>query len=176
MAVQQASVATCRCSWRMWQTMVFDISKVRTSTCPSTYGGGDASLRRISAFGRTAATNQYFMDSPPTISRCRCSSPSAIPTGLPLLQHSPGARLWATQAVMMAALSFFINSRRNYAPVGFRPHLNFEQSFTYELPFGRGHNIMSSGIGAVVLGGWKISGIISVLSGFRLQSPRMGRI
>ena len=40
-----------------------------------------------------------------------------------------------------------------------------EQSFTYELPFGRGHSHLNSGIAAVALGGWKLSGVISVVSG-----------
>jgi hypothetical protein len=43
--------------------------------------------------------------------------------------------------------------------------LNYEESFTYELPFGRGHKIFNSSVGDAVLGGWRISGIISVLSG-----------
>jgi hypothetical protein len=43
--------------------------------------------------------------------------------------------------------------------------LNYEQSFTYALPFGRGHSKFNSGIGNVFLGGWQVSGIVSVLSG-----------
>jgi hypothetical protein len=43
--------------------------------------------------------------------------------------------------------------------------LNYEQSFTYELPFGPGHSHLNTGIAAVALGGWKVSGIISALSG-----------
>jgi hypothetical protein len=42
---------------------------------------------------------------------------------------------------------------------------NFEQSFTYELPAGRGHKYMNTGVGAIALGGWKLSGIISAVTG-----------
>jgi hypothetical protein len=57
------------------------------------------------------------------------------------------------------------NLRRNYAPNDFDRKLNFEQSFTYELPAGRGHRYLNSGIGAYVLGGWKLAGTISAVSG-----------
>ena len=55
--------------------------------------------------------------------------------------------------------------RRNYAPNDFDRKLNFEQSFTYELPVGRGHHYLSSGVGAYVLGGWKLAGTVSAVSG-----------
>ncbi len=57
------------------------------------------------------------------------------------------------------------NLRRNYAPNDFDRKLNFEQSFVYELPAGRGHRYLNSGVGAYVLGGWKLSGTISAVSG-----------
>jgi len=57
------------------------------------------------------------------------------------------------------------NLRRNYAPNDFDRKLNFEQSFVYELPAGRGHQYLNSGVGAYVLGGWKLSGTISAVSG-----------
>ena len=57
------------------------------------------------------------------------------------------------------------NLRRNYAPNDFDRKLNFEQSFTYELPVGRGHKYLSTGVGAFVLGGWKLAGTVSAVSG-----------
>jgi hypothetical protein len=60
---------------------------------------------------------------------------------------------------------FFINFRRNYAPADFDRAKNFEQSFTYELPFGHGHAYLNNGVGDAVLGGWKITGVVSLLSG-----------
>jgi hypothetical protein len=55
--------------------------------------------------------------------------------------------------------------RRNYAPNDYDRKLNFEQSFTYELPVGRGHKYLSSGVGGYVLGGWKLAGVVSAVSG-----------
>ncbi len=62
-------------------------------------------------------------------------------------------------------LDFFINLRRNYAPGDFDRAKNFEQSFNYELPAGRGHAHFNSGVGDAVLGGWRLTGIISLVSG-----------
>ena len=60
---------------------------------------------------------------------------------------------------------FYAQLRRNYARADFDRAYNYEQSFTYELPAGRGHRFFSTGIGQYALGGWKASGIISVVSG-----------
>jgi hypothetical protein len=56
-------------------------------------------------------------------------------------------------------------ARRNYNLADFDRKRNFEQTVTYELPVGRGHRYLSSGVGAIVLGGWKTSAIISAVSG-----------
>jgi hypothetical protein len=55
--------------------------------------------------------------------------------------------------------------RRNYNLADFDRKRNFEQTVTYELPVGRGHRYLSSGVGAIVLGGWKTSAILSAVSG-----------
>lgn len=60
---------------------------------------------------------------------------------------------------------FFAQPRRNYAPLDFDRTANFEQSITYELPFGYGHQHLSSGFLAQSLGGWKISAIFSGVTG-----------
>jgi hypothetical protein len=62
-------------------------------------------------------------------------------------------------------LYFWIDQRHNYAPNDFDHRLNFEESLTYELPFGPGKQWLNSGITSSVLGGWKLSTIISLYSG-----------
>jgi hypothetical protein len=60
--------------------------------------------------------------------------------------------------------------------IHFAPHLNrarmsdnrtqvFVQSYMYELPFGRGKRWVQSGPGALILGGWQLQGILSLMSG-----------
>jgi hypothetical protein len=62
-------------------------------------------------------------------------------------------------------LAFFINQRRNYAPTDFDRTLNFVQSYIYELPFGAGKKWLTTGPASAVLGGWQLSGILSIYTG-----------
>ncbi len=55
--------------------------------------------------------------------------------------------------------------RRNYNLVDFDRKLNFEQTITYELPAGPGHDLFATGPTAYILGGWRLSAIISAVSG-----------
>lgn len=54
---------------------------------------------------------------------------------------------------------------RNYTVTDFDRTRNFEQTVTYELPAGHGHKYFSSGPASVVLGGWKVSAVVSAVSG-----------
>ena len=42
---------------------------------------------------------------------------------------------------------------------------NFQGTFIYELPFGRGKKYMTSGAASWILGGWQVSGLLSAYSG-----------
>ncbi len=42
---------------------------------------------------------------------------------------------------------------------------NFQTTWSYELPFGKGKSMLTSGVGAMVLGGWQINGLLSSYSG-----------
>ncbi|MGA3025447.1 MAG: TonB-dependent receptor [Bryobacteraceae bacterium] len=54
---------------------------------------------------------------------------------------------------------------RNWAAAGYDRTHNFELWTAYELPFGKGHKYLQSGIGAWVLGGWQANAIFSAASG-----------
>ncbi len=62
-------------------------------------------------------------------------------------------------------LAFYINPRRSYAPVEFDRRHTFVQSFIYELPFGKRKPLLTSGVGSWFLGGWQISGILTLMTG-----------
>ena len=149
-----------------------DISSAQNINLPSTYGGGAASQPENILFGRTANTNQYFLGMSSNYQSLQASLTKRLSYGLSFTS----AFTWGKAMGYIAntgpagspddgGLLFYINWRRNYALLDFDRKLNFEQSFTYELPFGHGHSMLSSGVGAVVLGGWQLSGIISALSG-----------
>jgi Carboxypeptidase regulatory-like domain len=142
-----------------------NISGAQNINLPSTYGGGANSAPEYSAFGRTAATNQYFLGFSSNYQSLQALLDKRFSHGLSLTSAFTWGKALGYISGDDGGLTFFINWRRNYAPLDFDRAYNFEQSFTYELPFGRGHQMLNSGVGAAVFGGWKISGIISVLSG-----------
>jgi len=141
------------------------------------YGGGNASKPQYNCVGcvttgpnqvhRTAATNKIFQGFSSNYQSLQLqltkrfakglgfNSAFTWGKGLGYVTGDDGNVIFLTTA----------NLRRNYAPNDFDRKLNFEQSFTYELPVGRGHQYLNSGVGAFVLGGWKLAGTISAVSG-----------
>ncbi len=160
-----------------------DLSGAQNINQPSTYGGGNASDPENITFKRTAATNQYFLGFSSNYQSLQVQLDKRFSSSLGFTS----AFTWGKAMGYIGnngpaaspddgGLIFFINPRSNYAPLDFDRTLNYEQSFTYELPFGRGHKMLSSGPAAIALGGWKISGIVSVVSGtpftvYANQSP-----
>jgi len=138
---------------------------------PSTYGGGAASKPFYNCAGcpsnlhRTAAINVIFLPYSSNYQSLQAQLNRRLTKGLAFTT----AFTWGKGLGYIngddGGVNFFINQRRNYAPMDFDRTLNYEQSFTYELPFGKGHSHLNTGIAAVALGGWKVSGIISVVSG-----------
>jgi Carboxypeptidase regulatory-like domain len=142
-----------------------DISGNQNINLPSTYGGGAASQPENIAFGRTANTNQYFLPFSSNYQSLQVQLTKRFSNSLAFGSAFTWGKAMGYISDDDGGIIFFINTRRNYAPLDFDRTLNYEQSFTYELPFGRGHNMFNSGVAAAALGGWKISGIISAVSG-----------
>jgi Carboxypeptidase regulatory-like domain len=140
---------------------------------PSTYGGGNASMPENStaftggATGRTAATNQYFLGASSNYNALQIQLTKRYSAGLSFTSAFTWGKAltYATGGDDNGSMMFYINWRRNYAPADFDRAKNFEQSFTYELPAGRGHKFFNSPVGDAVLGGWRLTGVISMLSG-----------
>jgi hypothetical protein len=142
-----------------------NLSGSQNINLPSTYGGGAASDPENIAFGRTAATNQYFLGFSSNYQSLQAQLTKRYSQGLAFTSAFTWGKGLGYIAGDDGGLMFFINFRRNYAPNDYDRKFNFEQTFTYELPFGHGHKYMNSGVGDAVFGGWKVSGIISVVSG-----------
>jgi len=140
---------------------------------PSVYGGGNASRPENStaftggATGRTAATNQYFLGASSNYNALQVQLTKRYSAGLAFTSAFTWGKAlaYATGGDDNGNMIFFIDQRKNYAPADFDRNKNFEQSFTYELPFGRGHQLLNSRVGDAVFGGWRLSGVISMLSG-----------
>ncbi|HJQ31096.1 MAG TPA: TonB-dependent receptor [Pyrinomonadaceae bacterium] len=62
-------------------------------------------------------------------------------------------------------IQYMPEAERNRGPAGYdRPH-NLQGYFVWDLPFGRAHRWLSDGIGSKVLGGFELTGLLSVMSG-----------
>lgn len=138
---------------------------------PDTYGGGNASKPEYNCAGcpsnvhRVATTSQIFKGYSSNYQSLQTQLNKRFGHGLGFTTAFTWGKGLGYISGDDGGLTFFINQRRNYAPNDFDRLLNYEQSFTYELPVGHGHRYLNSGISSVVLGGWRLSGVVSVVSG-----------
>jgi Carboxypeptidase regulatory-like domain len=72
------------------------------------------------------------------------------------------------------ALLFYINVRRDYARADFDRKFNFNQSYVYAFPFGKGKRWLSGGPAQWVLGNWQLSGILTLMSGMPVTVTASG--
>ncbi len=52
------------------------------------------------------------------------------------------------------------------SPAYFNAKFRWVTSSVYDVPFGKGHSMLSSGVRAAVFGGWQVSGILQLQTGF----------
>jgi len=62
-------------------------------------------------------------------------------------------------------LLWLINPRRSYARNDFDRTLSFVQSYVYPLPFGQGRKWVTQGPATWFIGGWQLSGVLTLLTG-----------
>jgi hypothetical protein len=70
-----------------------------------------------------------------------------------------------TAESLVNSLDYSINFHRNWARNDQDRTFSFVQSYVYELPFGQGKRWLNSGPVKQVFGGWKLSGILTRMSG-----------
>jgi len=119
------------------------------------------------AFGKTASVTQYFMGFSSNYESLQAQLTRRFTKGLAFNSAFTWGKAqgYQTGAQDGNLLFWSGNLRRNYNLLDFDRKLNFEQTATYELPAGHGHQFMSSGVGSYVLGGWKTSATIGMVSG-----------
>jgi hypothetical protein len=149
-----------------------DISGNQNINQPKTFGGGSGSdPEALNCVGcpagshRTAATNILFLGFSSNYQSLQVQLNRRMNHGLAFGSAITYGKALGYIGGDDGGLSFYAQPRRNYAPLDFDRTFNYEQSFTYELPFGRGKKYLSEGIAAQALGGWKMSGIISAVTG-----------
>ncbi len=132
---------------------------------PNYLGGDTASEPLNIAYGRTAGATAQFLGFSSNYQSLQAQLNKRFSHGLSFTTAFTWDKAMNYQSGDDGGLLFFAQLRRNYARADFDRNLNFENSFTFALPAGRGHKYFSSGVSQAVLGGWKLSGILSIVSG-----------
>ena len=119
------------------------------------------------AFNKTAAVTQYFLGFSTNYQSLQVELKKRFNKGFGFSSALTWgkAQNYQTGAQDGGLMFYSGDLRRNYNLADFDRRLNYEQTITYELPAGKGHKFFDSGVSSYVLGGWKVSAIVSALSG-----------
>lgn len=119
-------------------------------------------------FGRTASVTQYFLGFSSNYESLQASLTKRASAGLTFTSSFTWGKAqgYVTGAQDSGLFQFATNWRNNYGLLDFDRKLNADEAITYELPFGKGHKWINNNSAAnLVIGGWKISAVISEVSG-----------
>jgi hypothetical protein len=131
-------------------------------------GQGKNGQPEFPTFGRTANTNLLFAGYSSSYNALQVKFDRKFSGGLAATTAYTFGKGMGFQQGDDGGLTFYINQRRNYARNDFDRTQTFVQSIVYDLPFGRGKRLVSSGVGAAILGGWRISSFMTIMSGLPL--------
>jgi len=136
---------------------------------PSIYGQEGSTYDPFNvAFGKTASVTEYFLGFSSNYESLQASLTKRASAGLTFTSSFTWGKAqgYATGAQDGGLLYFSGDWRRNYNLLDFDRKLNAEEVVTYELPFGKGHTWINSNKAAnMVIGGWKTSAVIGMVSG-----------
>jgi hypothetical protein len=116
-------------------------------------------------YPRTAATTLLFAPFSSFYNSLQVKLDHQFSKGLLVTTAFTWARAMDFQSDDDGGLDFYINQHRNYAPADFDRKYSFVQSYVYALPVGPGQRWLSHGFASNIVGGWQLSGILTVLSG-----------
>jgi hypothetical protein len=131
-------------------------------------GLGKQGQPEFNSFGRTANTNLLFAGYSSSYHALQVKFDRHFSGGFATTTAYTFAKGMGFQTGDDGGLSFYINQRRDYARNDFDRTQTFVQSIVYDLPFGKGKRMVSSGVGAAILGGWRVSTFLTVMSGLPL--------
>jgi len=119
-------------------------------------------------FGRSASTNLLFAGYSSSYHALQVKFDRRFSGGFATTTAYTFAKGMGFQTGDDGGLSFYINQRRDYARNDFDRTQTFVQSIVYDLPFGKGKRFVSSGVGAAILGDWRVSSFLTLMSGLPL--------
>ena len=141
------------------------IGSAQNINLPSALGLGKAGQPEYIAYGRSAATTQYFLGFSSNYQSLQVQLNRRFAKSLGVITSFTWGKGLGYQTGDDGNLLFWIDQRHNYAPNDYDHRLNFEESIVYSLPFGPGRQWLNSGVASSLLGGWQVSAIVSLYSG-----------
>jgi hypothetical protein len=129
-------------------------------------GAGNAGQPFFQKFGRSAAETQFFQGFSSSYHSLQAKFDRRFTSGLTMTT----AFTWQKAMDYMSGddgglARWYINPRRNYARADFDRTLNFVQSYVYRPQIGKGGKYFTHGPIAAVLGGWQMSGVLTLRTG-----------
>jgi carboxypeptidase family protein/TonB-dependent receptor-like protein len=131
-------------------------------------GLGNAGQPEFNSFGRTANTNLLFSGYSSSYHALQLKLDRHFSGGFATTTSYTFGKGMGFQTGDDGGLTFYINQRRDYARNDFDRTQTFVQSIVYELPFGRGKRFVSSGVASAVVGGWRLSSFLTLMTGLPL--------
>jgi hypothetical protein len=116
-------------------------------------------------YPRTVATNLWSRGFSSSYNALQVKLDRRFAAGLGITTAFTWQKAMSFQNSDDGGLDFYVGQQRNYARADYDRTLNFVQSYIYELPFGKARHWVTRGPAAAVIGGWKVSGILSVRTG-----------
>ena len=135
-------------------------------------GGGASGQPLFQKFGRTADTNLRFFGTSTNYNSLQTKFDRKFSGGF-LLTTAYTYSKSIDYNNDNGGLTYYINTSRNRARSDFDRRHMLNQSYLYELPFGKGKKLMTSGPASYILGGWQVNGILTLMTGspFTVTAP-----
>jgi hypothetical protein len=130
-------------------------------------GAGSAGQPFFVKYGQTAGVTQYFQGFSSTYNSLQVKFDRRFTSGLIMTTAFTWQKAMDFQKADDGALDFYGGQGigRNYARADFDRTLNFIQSYIYRLPFGPGRRFMAHSLAGKIVGGWQVTGILSLRTG-----------
>ncbi len=137
-------------------------------------GKGTAGQPQYPTLGRTASSTIYFNGYSSMYNALQMKLDRRFATGLTMTTAFTWGRGMSFQTGDDGGPMWYINFRRNYARTDFDRSKTFVQSYVYDLPFGKGQKWLNQGLAAKTIGGWRVNGILTLMTGTPMNISASG--
>src|SRR6185437_9740362 len=128
-------------------------------------GGGNAARPEFPTFGRTADTSFLFAGYSTSYNALQVKLDRRFAGGFALTTAYTYGKGMGFQTSDDGGLYFYVDPRRGYARNDYDRTHTFVQSYVYDLPFGPGKRWLNNGVAGNILGNWRVTGILTLMTG-----------